>query len=152
SSGVPISEAFVSVFAGDPDGPTTHAYMALVHDVEKNRARSGPLIAFPVASLNQLYNDPQAPFDRNANGVVDNGAGCGDDDPSTPCDLGGFDGFDTRTTRARFPGAPTLDNSLTNEQRALLGCGPFYGTRCDSSAQETTTAQFPQSGSYGGID
>ena len=28
----------------------------------------------------------------------------------------------------------TLDSSLTNEQRALLGCGPFWGTRCDSAA------------------
>jgi len=26
----------------------------------------------------------------------------------------------------------TLDQVLTNEQRALLGCGPFFGTRCDS--------------------
>ena len=26
----------------------------------------------------------------------------------------------------------TMDSTLTNEQRALLGCGPFYGTRCDS--------------------
>lgn len=26
----------------------------------------------------------------------------------------------------------TLDSGLTNEQRALLGCGPFFGTRCDS--------------------
>ncbi|MGH7338083.1 MAG: hypothetical protein ACREI7_10915, partial [Myxococcota bacterium] len=63
-----------------------------------------------------------------------------------------FDGFDTRTARARFPGAPTLDSSLTNEQRALLGCGPFYGVRCDSATRETTTLQFPQSGPFGGID
>ena len=27
----------------------------------------------------------------------------------------------------------TLDSGLTDEQRALLGCGPFFGTRCDSS-------------------
>jgi hypothetical protein len=27
----------------------------------------------------------------------------------------------------------TLDSTLTNEQRALLGCGPFFGTRCDAS-------------------
>ena len=26
----------------------------------------------------------------------------------------------------------TMDSTLTNEQRAALGCGPFYGTRCDS--------------------
>ena len=27
----------------------------------------------------------------------------------------------------------TLDSGLTSEQRARLGCGPFFGTRCDSS-------------------
>ncbi len=26
----------------------------------------------------------------------------------------------------------TMDSTLTNEQRAALGCGPFFGTRCDS--------------------
>ena len=35
-----------------------------------------------------------------------------------------------------FPGEPvdwlTMDSTLTNEQRATLGCGPFWGTRCDS--------------------
>jgi len=28
----------------------------------------------------------------------------------------------------------TIDSTLTLEQKALLGCGPFYGTRCDSGA------------------
>jgi len=32
----------------------------------------------------------------------------------------------------------TLDSTMTNEQRALLGCGPYYGTRCDSSAIDET--------------
>ncbi|MEM7410802.1 MAG: DUF1302 family protein [Myxococcota bacterium] len=149
---VPITEAFVPVFAGDPDGPSTVRTMAIVNNFQRSVAVSGPLIAFPLASVNRLYNDPQAPFDTNNNGMVDNGVGCADDDPATPCDLGGYDGFDTRTQRARFPGQPTLDNSLTNEQRALLGCGPFYGTRCDSTSRETTTADFPQSGNFGGID
>ncbi|MHC4504927.1 MAG: DUF1302 family protein, partial [Planctomycetota bacterium] len=27
----------------------------------------------------------------------------------------------------------TLDSTLSNEQKALLGCGPLFGTRCDSS-------------------
>jgi hypothetical protein len=152
SAALPVAEAFGSVFAGNPDGPTSVRYMALVHDFQKNASLAGPLIAFPLASLNRLYNDPQAPLDRNGNGVVDNGPGCADDDPTTPCDLGGFDGFDTRTTRGASPGVPTLDNSLTNEQRALLGCGPFYGTRCDTSARETNTLHFPQSGEFGGID
>jgi hypothetical protein len=152
SAGVPIGEAFVSVFAGDPDSFTTVRYMQVVSNFQHDPALNGALVAFPVASLNRLFNDPQAPFDTNGNGAVDNGAGCADDDPSTPCDLGGFDGFDTRTIRASFPGRPTLDSSLTNEQRALLGCGPFYGVRCDSAVRETNTLQYPQSGPFGGLD
>jgi len=152
SAAIPVAEAFGAVFAGNPNGPTSVRYMSLVHDFQKNARVVGPLVAFPLASLNRVFNDPQAPFDRNGDGVVDNGAGCADDDPATPCDLGGFDGFDTRTTRAATPGVPTLDSSLTNEQRALLGCGPFFGTRCDTTARETTTEHFPQSGSWGGID
>jgi hypothetical protein len=33
-----------------------------------------------------------------------------------------------------FKDFTTMDNSLTMEQKALLGCGPFYGTRCDMAA------------------
>ena len=150
TAAVPIGEAFVSVFAGDPDGPTTVRYMQLVQNFQQNAAVNGLLPAFPVASLNRLYNDPQHPFPRNPNGVADI-SGCATGD-AAHCDLGGFDGFDTRTVRARFPGTPTLDSSLTNEQRALLGCGPFYGVRCDSAARETNTLQFPQSGAFGGLD
>jgi hypothetical protein len=29
----------------------------------------------------------------------------------------------------------TIDSTLTKEQKALLGCGPFYGTRCDSGGE-----------------
>jgi hypothetical protein len=29
----------------------------------------------------------------------------------------------------------TLDSSLSNQQRAHLGCGPYWGTRCDSSTK-----------------
>ena len=35
-----------------------------------------------------------------------------------------------------FRNVLTLDSTLTREQRALLGCGPFWGTRCDSSANQ----------------
>ena len=56
----------------------------------------------------------------------------------------------------------TLDQVLSNEQRALFGCGPFYGTRCDSGRGGIVTNPFnaTQSLSYqaqgfsagGGID
>jgi hypothetical protein len=36
----------------------------------------------------------------------------------------------------------TLDSTLTNEQRALLGCGPYYGTRCDTSVKDSTVLPF----------
>jgi hypothetical protein len=36
----------------------------------------------------------------------------------------------------------TLDSTLTNEQRATLGCGPFYGTRCDSGVGGTYVNPF----------
>jgi hypothetical protein len=65
SANVPIGEAFVSMFAGDPDGPTTVRYLQIVHNFQKDAAQNGALIAFPVASLNRLVNDPQAPIDRN---------------------------------------------------------------------------------------
>jgi hypothetical protein len=45
-------------------------------------------------------------------------------------------------------GRPTLDSSLTNEQRALLAAA-VLGVRCDSAARETNTLQFPQSGRSG---
>jgi hypothetical protein len=45
----------------------------------------------------------------------------------------------------------TLDQTLTNEQRALLGCGPFYGTRCDSGRGGFATSPFsPQTINYQG--
>ena len=36
----------------------------------------------------------------------------------------------------------TLDQVLSNEQRALLGCGPFFGTRCDSGRGGIATSPF----------
>ncbi|MGH0031356.1 MAG: DUF1302 family protein [Myxococcota bacterium] len=112
----------------------------------------------PFASINALYNDPSAPiFDRNDDGGLGNGpndaSDCASPDPAVryDCDLRGFDGFDGRVGLSIFGLRPsgeqvafqTLDNSLTNEQRALLGCGPFYGTRCDSSANVNPLPVFP---------
>src|SRR5262249_46021737 len=36
----------------------------------------------------------------------------------------------------------SLDSVLTAEQRALIGCGPFYGTRCDSSRTDRALPLF----------
>jgi hypothetical protein len=39
----------------------------------------------------------------------------------------------------------SIDSTLTSYQRALFGCGPFYGTRCDSSVP-TPDGIFPAAG------
>ena len=54
----------------------------------------------------------------------------------------------------------TMDSTLSNEQRAMLGCGPFYGTRCDSGVGGIYNNGTPQAKNYqfwgfgfgGGID
>ena len=54
-----------------------------------------------------------------------------------PCDLyfsdnhGGCTGTLARSKQNFYAGA-TLNMVLTDEQEALLGCGPFYGTDCES--------------------
>jgi len=51
--------------------------------------------------------------------------------------LGGFFNADTVAYNAdSTTDLLSLDSVLTAEQRALLGCGPFYGTRCDSSRRD----------------
>jgi hypothetical protein len=46
----------------------------------------------------------------------------------------------------------TLDSTLTNEQRALLGCGPFFGTRCDTGRIDIDLGGNVLFGPFGGID
>jgi hypothetical protein len=44
----------------------------------------------------------------------------------------------------------SLDSVMTAEQRALLGCGPFFGTRCDSSRLDRAAlAGFPAGSGVG---
>jgi len=43
----------------------------------------------------------------------------------------------------------TLDSTLTSEQKALLGCGPFFGTRCDSSDRIINVTQRTDTGDIG---
>ena len=63
------------------------------------------LSPIPLASLNMLYNNPAAPFDRNHNGVVDR-TNCNDATNLSNCDLGGFDGFADRFFLVGFVGDP----------------------------------------------
>ena len=51
-----------------------------------------------------------------------------------------------------FSASLTMDSTMTAEQRALVGCGPFYGTRCDSSVLEFDTGGNLIFSPGGGID
>jgi len=160
---LPISfiESLTAVMAGEQTGAAGPAqFLGLVANNIKGPVDAATLSPLPLASLNMLYNNPNAPFDRNGNGVVDR-TNCNDPTNMSNCDLGGFDGFDGRV---QIPGRQpvsvsnlvqnfvTLDRSLTNEQRALLGCGPFFGSRCDSSLRFRDTTRTTYFGSYGGLD
>ena len=63
--------------------------------------------------------------------------------PLVPLNVGPCDGFLSdnnggcttipgRSPAALFAGSPTLNQVLTDEQEALLGCGPFWGTDCEA--------------------
>ena len=141
----PFSELVAITMAGSQTGTGANNVLSIIGNNQKFGAAD---FTAPFSSLNSLPNRAPAPlYDRNGDGVAGNGPTddetCASPDPAVRanCDLRGFDGFDTRV--ALRPGTrpfglqnvfQTLDNSLTNEQRALLGCGPFFGTRCDSAA------------------
>ena len=155
---VPFGELVTSVLAGEQTGANGGTMQFLTLVLNSQKSTSGDVTA-PLASLNRLPNPAAAPiFDRNGDTVLD-ATGCDDPDPAVHlnCDLAGFDGFDGRVDPfsffARDPatGVPlfvrqTLDNTLTNEQRALLGCGPFWGIRCDSAQPSGIYGRF------GGVD
>ncbi|HEY5656208.1 MAG TPA: DUF1302 family protein, partial [Myxococcota bacterium] len=124
----PFVEIMSWVLSGDLSAQGTQQFLNLVNDDTKDTALNGNLYAVPLASLNSLRNDPTNPI-----GV--SGADA----------RAGFDGFSTLTDPFG-PVEQSLDATLTNEQRALLGCGPFYGTRCDSSVARQVY------GAYGGVD
>ena len=124
----PFAEIISWVLSGELSAQGTQHFLNLVNDYTKNAGINGVLYAVPLASLNSLQNDPASPI-----GV------------STADPREGFDGFSTLTDPFG-PVKQSLDATLTNEQRALLGCGPFYGTRCDSSLADGVY------GAYGGLD
>jgi hypothetical protein len=127
----PIVEIMSWVLSGELSAQGTQQFLNLVNDYTKNTAINGTLFPVPLASLNSLQNDPANPI--------------GNPTPDDPMGRGGFDGFSTLTDPFG-PVKQSLDPALTNEQRALLGCGPFYGTRCDSSMVDGVY------GAYGGLD
>jgi hypothetical protein len=136
-----LVESLTPILAGEQTGsggPLT--IFGLIANNQKGPIAGAQLPPVPLAGLNQLFNDPDAPFD------------------GTP---GGYDGFDGRVQLPSRQGnvvlnavVPfvTLDKALTNEQRALGGCGPFYASRCDSSLPYRDSAKGIAWGGFGGLD
>jgi hypothetical protein len=127
----PFVEIMSWIVSGELSNQGPQKMLNVVNDNLKDTAANGNLFAVPLASLNSLQNDPNAPI--------------GIPTPQRPDPREGYDGFSTLTDPLD-PVKQSLDMALTNEQRGLLGCGPFYGTRCDSSVATTVF------GNYGGID
>jgi hypothetical protein len=156
-----FAEGVTAIAAGDVNGSTSQLFLERVHAAQRSTVTWGALGAVPVKATNRLFNDPRAPLgvDRDGDGLDANNSGCGVE--GGPCDLGGFDGIRTAVSVALVgPDAQTLDSTLTNEQRALLGCGPFWASRCDSSTVQdpsliggqVTVEGSPIYGAYGGVD
>ena len=136
---VPLGEVLSTVFAGEPDGRSgAPNFMRIVSD----RARgdvTNPLRCNPTDPLGGCFF--VAPLNRDPNdGVISafdvvlvnrgpdvNGDRQGDLSPDP------FVNYASQETDFL-----TLDSTLSNEQRAILGCGPYFGTRCDSSSQITS--------------
>jgi Protein of unknown function (DUF1302) len=127
----PFVEVVSWILSGEPSAQGSQTLLSVANNLTKNNAQNGSLFAVPLASTNSLQNDPAAPI--------------GTPTAARPDPREGFDGFSTLTDPFR-PVKQSLDSTLTNEQRALLGCGPFYGSRCD------TSVGFSQYGAFGGID
>jgi hypothetical protein len=134
------AEVFSCLTAGDPGegcsglmGVIANAVSGITptrdaHLVALNRDHNDGLITASVPNnVNNIFANRDSP------GVVTN-SGLNALLPLLPP---GFGGILALGQGARFlPGDEdmlTLDSTLTAEQRALLGCGPFYGTRCDTS-------------------
>jgi len=123
---IPLTEIFSCLFAGETSGDCQVFLKTIV-----NRIQGRPLFRpSPLVPLNRDADDGViTAMDPRINGAA----------PPNNGDPFYF-------WVADFLPAPrdllTLDSSMTNEQRALLGCGPYYGTRCDSATKDETQ-RFP---------
>jgi hypothetical protein len=89
------------------------------------------------APLVQLNVDPCDAYFSTGDGGCTNGAF--PDNPDTP-----LDESQVRLARTASLGLggtpPTLNTTLTDEQEALLGCGPFWGTDCEADGIDLLNA------------
>ena len=119
SAGPAFSEAFSVLFAGDREFVGAGFLMDVVVQNTKSGFNFGLINRqFPIATLNSDVRDGRTGATNelfNARELI-------------------F-GIVRKKDQARDVfDVMTLDNSLTVQQKALLGCGPAYGTRCDSGA------------------
>jgi hypothetical protein len=121
SAGAPFSEGFAALFAGDREFVDDGKLMNLVIDnTKKSNGELGLIYRqFGIATLNSDVRDGRT--------------GATHDDFNIRTDNPLF-GLSKKDQARDILDIMTLDNSLTWQQKALLGCGPAYGTRCDSGA------------------
>jgi hypothetical protein len=138
--GIAGSEAFSSIFAGEPSvASVSQATSALLNIIQTQQGKAPAELPVPIRPANSDLRD----------GVL----------TSTAAVFINTPGGQPYTPNGLFvPGQPTqgnllsLDSVFTAEQRALLGCGPFYGTRCDAARDDTRrtpSVGFPEGG---GVD
>jgi hypothetical protein len=127
AAGTILSETFSTIFAGDPSvGIAGNGGLLQIIVQNQKGAAFNP---YPIRPANRDLRDGV----MTSQGTIFNRDGIAYNPDSTQDLL-------------------SLDSVLSPEQRALLGCGPFYGTRCDSSRRDRgagTGVPFPEGG---GVD
>ncbi|MBW2267819.1 MAG: hypothetical protein JRH16_04520 [Deltaproteobacteria bacterium] len=119
ASGPPFSEMFSVSFAGDPNFTDSNHLLGTVISATKGNIGGMTMRHVGLATLNSDVRDGRI-------GATDN---------AFNLRVGLAPGNVRLKDMARDVfDAMTLDNSLTWQQKAALGCGPAYGTRCDSGA------------------
>ncbi|MCH2171487.1 hypothetical protein MK489_11935, partial [Myxococcota bacterium] len=131
SEDIPLAEVVSVGLAGDPaPGQGTLAQVVA-------QTSGGPVAPEMI---------PGVPLNRECPEIMPTGAGFGD---RLSCILQQRNGYGTGRRHLgqayttignldpQMKRPLTLDSGLSREQRALLGCGPFWGTRCDSSSTQS---------------
>ncbi len=127
-----LVEGIAYTLSGEADARLYGPFYAPIVSTQKG-ALNGPAPVLPVKGLSSLQVGAAGPVGR---------AECPPGSPD-PDDCPGWDGLE-RTFVAQQDverDFVSLDESLSNETRALAGCGPLYGTRCDSSRDDVLVYQ-----------
>ncbi|MEE9606482.1 MAG: hypothetical protein V3U03_01995, partial [Myxococcota bacterium] len=107
-----LVEVFAYAFAGDPDGGAQNFVRTLLRNTKRG---------FDTGNA-AVVNIPIAPLNRDVNDGIITATNSEFNKPNFGNDfLPGLDDI------------LTLDSTLTSPQRGIIGCGPLYGTRCDTS-------------------